>query len=106
LQVLAERTNRRIDLTPTRALSLSPVTRNVLSEVKEPLRITVFHRRGERGRCAGLLERLRTQNPHVTYELFALDRSPERARADGITQYGRAVIAYQGRRVTTPAEPE
>jgi ABC-type uncharacterized transport system involved in gliding motility auxiliary subunit len=106
LQVLAERTNRRVDLTPTRALSLSPVTRNVLAEVTEPLRVTVFHRRGERGRFAGLLERLRTQNPQVTYELFDLDRYPERARADGITQYGRAVIEYQGRRVITPAEPE
>ena len=106
LQVLAERTNRRIDLTPTRALSLSPVTRNVLAEVTAPLHLTVFHRRGERGRFAGLLDRLRTQNPHVTYELFDLDRYPERARADGITQYGRAAIEYQGRRVITPAEPE
>jgi gliding motility-associatede transport system auxiliary component len=106
LQVLAERTNRRIDLTPTRALSLSPVTRNVLAEVTEPLRVTVFHRRGERARFAGLLDRLRTENPHVAYELFDLDRYPERARADGITQYGRAAIEYRGRRVVAPAEPE
>ena len=106
LQVLAERTNRRIDLTPTRALSLSPVTRNVLAEVTAPLHLTVFHRRGERGRFAGLLDRLRAQSPHITYELFDLDRYPERARADGITQYGRAAIEYQGRRVITPAEPE
>jgi hypothetical protein len=106
LQVLAERTNRRIDLTPTRALSLSPVTRNVLGEVTEPLWVTVFHRRGDRGRFAGLLDRLHTENPHVTYELFDLDRYPERARADGITQYGRATIEYQGRRVIAPAEPE
>src|SRR4029453_9804731 len=106
LQVLAERTNRRIDLTPTRALSLSPVTRNVLAEVTEPLRVTVFHRRGERARFAGLLDRLRTENPHVAYELFDLYRYPERARAEGITQYGRAATEYRGRRVVAPAEPE
>src|SRR5262249_32078388 len=41
LQVLAERTNRRVDLTPTRALSLSPVTKNVLAEVTAPLHLTV-----------------------------------------------------------------
>lgn len=106
LQVLAERTNRRVDLTPTRALSLSPVTRNVLAEVQEPLRVTVFYRRGERERIAGLLDRLRTENPHLSFELYDLDRYPERARADGITQYGRATIEYQGRRIVTPAEPE
>ena len=70
------------------------------------MRLTVFHRRGERERFAGLLDRLRTENPHIAYELFDLDRYPERARADGITQYGRAAIEYQGRRVVTPAEPE
>ena len=42
LQVLAERTNRRVDLTPTRALSLSPVTRKVVAQVTEPLHVTVF----------------------------------------------------------------
>ena len=50
LQVAAERTNRRIDLTPSRALSLSPVTRQVVAQVTAPMTITVFHRRGERRR--------------------------------------------------------
>ncbi len=47
LQVAAERTNRRIDLTPSRALSLSPVARQVVAQVTAPMTITVFHRRGE-----------------------------------------------------------
>jgi ABC-type uncharacterized transport system involved in gliding motility auxiliary subunit len=106
LQVLAERTNRRVDLTPTRALSLSPVTKNVLAQVTEPLHLTVYHRRGEREVFASLLDRLRTENPGVTYELLDLDRYPERARGDGVTQYGRAVVEYQGRRVIVPAQPE
>jgi len=106
LQVLAERTTRRIDLTPTRSLSLSPITRNVLAQVDEPLRVTVFYRRGERERAAGLLDRIRAENANVSFDLYDLDRYPERARADGITQYGRAAIEYQGRRVVAPAEPE
>jgi len=48
LQVVAERSNRRFDLTPTRGLSLSPVTRKVLAAVAAPLEITVFFRRGTR----------------------------------------------------------
>jgi hypothetical protein len=106
LQIVAERTNRRVDLTPTHALSLSPITRNVLREVTEPLTVTIFYRRGDRGRFAGLLERFQTENPRVSFELYDLDRYPERARADGITAYGRAAIEYRGRRVVTAAEPE
>ena len=106
LQILAERTNRRLDLTPTRALSLSEPTRKVLAEVTEPLRITVFHRRGEREAFAGLLQRFHSENPHVEFALYDLDRYPERARGYGITQYGRAAVEYQGRRVVAPAQPE
>ncbi len=106
LQALAERTNRRVDLTPTRALSLSPVTRKVVAQVTEPLHVTVYHRRGERAVFAGLMERLRTENPRISAELLDLDRYPERARGDGVTQYGRALIEYQGRRVIVPAESE
>jgi len=106
LQVLAERTNRRIDLTPTRALSLADPTRAVLAEVTGPIVITVFHRRGERGTFAGLLQRLRAENPRLEFALYDLDRYPERARGFGITQYGRAAIEYRGRRVVAPALPE
>jgi hypothetical protein len=106
LQVIAERTNRRFDLTATRQLSLAPATRNVLAQVERPLHVTVFHRRGSREEYAGLLGRIQAENPKVTYELFDLDRYPERARSAGVTQYGRAVVEYDGRRRVVPALPE
>jgi len=106
LQVVAERTNRRFDLTPGRELSLSPVTQKLLAQVKEPLRITVFFQRGMREQYAQLLERLRVLNRRVESELYDLDRYPDRARSLGITQYGRAAIEYAGRRTVAPALPE
>ena len=106
LQVIAERTNHRIDLTPSRALSLSTVTRNVLAQVDSPLSVTVFYRRGQREMYSGLLERLHAENPGITYDLLDLDRYPERARSYGITQYGRAALEYQGHRTVVPALPE
>jgi ABC-type uncharacterized transport system involved in gliding motility auxiliary subunit len=106
LQLAAERTNRRFDLTPAQSLSLSPVTRNVLAQITAPLTVTVFFRRGTREQHADLLERFRVANPNVHFELFDLDRFPERARAAGITQYGRAEIEYQGRRFVSLALPE
>src|SRR5207247_10252214 len=105
-QVVAERTSRRADLAPGRALSLSPVTQKLLAQVKEPLRITVFFQRGMREQYAQLLERLRVLNHRVESELYDLDRYPDRARSLGITQYGRAAIEYAGRRTVAPALPE
>ncbi len=106
LQVVADRTDRRFDLTPTHALSLSSVTRKVLEEVHAPLKVTVFFRRSTREQYADLLARFRGVNRHVDFELFDLDRFPERARSLGVTQYGRAAVEYAGRRIVVPATPE
>ncbi len=106
LQTLADRTNRRIDLTAARALSLSEVAVRVLSEIEAPLRITVFYPRGDRARHAALMKRIAAVSPSVEIELFDLDRHPERARSRGVTDYGRAAIEYEGRRPVTLALPE
>lgn len=106
LQVVAERTNRRFDLTPGRAMSLSQVTKNLLREVDAPLRITVFFRRGSREQYVELLESFRAENRNVQFELFDLDRFPERGRSLGVVQYGRAVVEYGERRAVVLAAPE
>jgi ABC-type uncharacterized transport system involved in gliding motility auxiliary subunit len=106
LQAVAERTSRRLDLTPTRQNSISPVTRKLLAEVRGPLRITVFFRRGSREQYADLLQRLRSVNQQIAFELFDLDRFPERGRSLGVTQYGRAAVEYEGRRVVALASED
>jgi ABC-type uncharacterized transport system involved in gliding motility auxiliary subunit len=106
LQVVVERLNRRIDLTPNRSESLSPLTQKLLAEVNEPLRITVFFPRGKRHLYAPLLERFRAANPRIAFELYDLDRYPDRARSLGVTGYGRAAIEYGGRRAVVLALPE
>src|SRR5581483_9937579 len=106
LQLTAERTNRRVDLTPGRTMSLSPVTRRVLGEVAAPLRMTIFYRRGTRERYADLAARLPVENRLVSVDLVDLDRHPERAEALGVTTYGRAALEYEGRRAVVPALSE
>jgi len=106
LQVAAERTNRRLDLTRARDLSLSTVTQQVLDELQAPLRITAFYRRGSRAPQAALLTRMRAASPRVEYELLDLDRYPERARVFGISQYGRAALEYEGRHAVVTTLPE
>jgi ABC-type uncharacterized transport system involved in gliding motility auxiliary subunit len=106
LQIVADRTNRRLDLTAGSALTLAPVTRQVLDELTAPLHVTVFYDRGNRGRYAALLKRLATASPRVVTTLYDLDRYPERARSLGVGEYGRAVVEYDGRRIVAPAETE
>ena len=106
LQVVADRTNRRFDLTAGKALTLAPITRQVLDELTAPLQITVFYDRGNRGRYAALVKRLAAVSSHVTPALYDFDRYPERARSLGVDGYGVAVLEYQGRRVVVPAASE
>src|SRR5262245_34714866 len=106
VQVLAERTTHRFDLTPTAALSFPAPARQVLAQVSEPMTITVFHRRGERARYVELLRRVQAENAHITVALYDLDRYPERARALGVTRYGGAAIEYAGRRVLVAADQQ
>ncbi|TMA67153.1 MAG: hypothetical protein E6J68_06205 [Deltaproteobacteria bacterium] len=106
VQVAAERTNRRFDLTPGRELSLAPVTRKLLADVTAPLHVTVFFRRGTRERYADLVRLFADANPRIDFELLDLDRFPERARSLGVSSYGRAAIEYGGRRAVVLAAPE
>lgn len=106
VQAFAEVWNRRLDLTPERRLSLSPWTLGVLAEVDRPLRVEVWHRRGERQRSLDLLELMRDHCPNFSYELVDLDRHPQRAKDHGVDHYDRAVLAYDGREVVVPAGSE
>ena len=106
LQVVADRANRRFDLTAGKTLTLAPITQQVLGELTAPLHVTVFYDRGNRGRYASLVKRLATASPHITPALYDFDRYPERARSLGVDGYGRAVLEYDGRRVVVPATSE
>jgi ABC-type uncharacterized transport system involved in gliding motility auxiliary subunit len=106
IQVAAERTNRRFDLTPTRAQSLAPLTEKLLRQIDGPLAVTVFFRRGTREQYADLLGRLRAANAHVEVALLDLDRFPERARGLGVEHYGSASLTYRGRHAVVPAANE
>lgn len=106
LQVVSERRTRRFDLTPMRSFSLSDVTQQVLAQVDEPLAITVFHQRGKRELYRDLLDRLKAAQPKISYELFDFDRFPDKAKALGVTQAGRAALSYGANHAVVQAFPE
>lgn len=94
VQVIAERHNVRVDLTPSRRLSLSQTTRQILEQLEDHLYVEAYYDRERRREVADLLERFASENKLVRYELFDLDRYPERARAAGIRNADRARLTY------------
>ncbi|MBY0273712.1 GldG family protein [Candidatus Binatia bacterium] len=106
LQAFSDLYNRRVDLTATQMLSLSPYTLSVLSEVKKPLHVDLYYERGERQRSRDLVELLRDHCPQLTYELVDLDRNPARAKEHRVDHYDRAVLQYDGREVVVFAGSE
>lgn len=78
----------------------------MLRQIDEPLRITVYFRRGTREQYTDMLERIQAENRQVQVELYDLDRFPERAKSVGVTQYGRAALEYKGRHAVSFALPE
>ncbi len=96
VQVAADRHGGRLDLTPSRRLSLSEPTRRILAEIDQDLEIEAFYARWQREEVADLLRRLATANRHVRYRLFDIDRYPERAQAAGIRFPDRARVTYRG----------
>ena len=95
VQVIAERHNVRLDLTPSRRLSLSQATHQILARLEDDLHVEAYHARERRQEIADLLGRLADASPRVHYELFDVDRYPERARASGIRHADRARVTYR-----------
>ncbi|MFN8602800.1 MAG: GldG family protein [Candidatus Binatia bacterium] len=106
LQSFSDLYNRRVDLTATQMLTLSPYTLSVLAEVKQPLKIDLYYERGERQRSRDLLELMKDHSPNLSYELVDLDRNPARAKEHRVDHYDRAVLFYEGREVVVFAGSE
>jgi ABC-type uncharacterized transport system involved in gliding motility auxiliary subunit len=96
VQVVAERHNVRFDLTPSRRLSVSETTRQILEQLEDAVHIEAFYRRERRQEVADLLQRLTGESARVRCVLFDIDRYPDRARAAGVRAAGRARVTYRG----------
>jgi ABC-type uncharacterized transport system involved in gliding motility auxiliary subunit len=109
LQMLAERHNQRIDLTPTKAFVLSDSAQQVAAGFDRPARITVFYnsQTGDMRRdMADLLEQFRAAAPDFSFRMFDLDRSPAAAQKYGVSSYNTGVLEVGDDRVPLRAIDE
>jgi ABC-type uncharacterized transport system involved in gliding motility auxiliary subunit len=98
--LLAERHNRRFDLSPTQQYSLSDASKNVARDLKLPVRITAFYNSQEeaqRREMQDTFDLFVKASPNITYRLVDLDRSPALAQKYGVSNVNSGVLEADGK---------
>jgi len=108
LQIFSMRHNQRWDLTPTKSLSLSPQTREVLRSLDRDAQVTLFFGGSPDAYQSfdDLLKRYAMENPHFRYQILSRDRNQALAQEHGATYYGATTIEYDGQRKLLPTATE
>ncbi len=99
--LLAERHNRRFDLSPTQRFVLSEAGRKIAQQIDRPAQIIAFYTPDEPGQRRELfdtLELFARANPLIRYRLVDLNRSPALAQNYGISNAGSGVLELDGQR--------
>ncbi|MBM4309584.1 MAG: hypothetical protein FJ119_01370 [Deltaproteobacteria bacterium] len=95
---IASRHRVRFDLTPQQSFTLAPLTLRVLEGLREPLQITIFHKRDEKNEFQDLVDLLKRASGLLAFQFIDLDKNPARAASFDISNYGAAIVEYGGRR--------
>jgi ABC-type uncharacterized transport system involved in gliding motility auxiliary subunit len=100
LAFLGERYAWRWDVTGDQSQSLTKITKNILAEIKEPLKITAFLPEGQAERQMGkeLLDNYQYQNRLIVLNIVDPERQPLEAQQAGYRMPGNVLMEYQGRR--------
>ena len=108
INYIANRENKRWDLTSSRLYTLSDQTQKVLRSLDAPLRITVFAREVDFPRYRDRLGEYAYTSKRVSIDYVDPDKKPGLARQYQITSENTLVFEYKGRteRVTSDAEQD
>jgi ABC-type uncharacterized transport system involved in gliding motility auxiliary subunit len=108
LQVFSIHNNRRWDLSPTKALSLSQQTREVLQSLTQEAKATLFFGGSPDAyqAFADLFKRYTTESPQFRYQILSRDRNQALAQEYGATHYNMVAIEYNGQRKLLPVATE
>ena len=99
LIAIAERHNRRFDLTPTQSFVLSDEARQVAAGLAVPVHVTAFYNAqepGQRRQMEDLLQLFRDASAQITYRLLDLDRSPALAKQYDVSSFNSGVAESEG----------
>jgi ABC-type uncharacterized transport system involved in gliding motility auxiliary subunit len=96
---LSTRYSYQADWTASGRNTLSPASRALLKEMKDPVGITAFARENEplRRHISEVIARYQRYKPDIKLEFINPDTAPEQVRKLAITVDGELLLQYQGR---------
>lgn len=105
---IANRQNKRWDLTASRQNSLAEQTVKVLQSLDAPVKFTAFAQQTDFERFRQRLEAYQYASKQVSVEYVDPDMKPVEAKNAGIEQYGTVVVTYKDKteRVTSDSEQD
>ena len=108
INFLANRRNKRWDLTSSKQYTLSDQTTKVLSQLQEPVAVRVFARSEDFDRFRARLDEYRYHSDKISVEYVDPERRPALANQYNVQQLGTIVFDYKGRveRVTSDSEQD
>ena len=90
--VLANRYNKSYDSTSNKRYSLSDQTAKIVKGLSQPATITFYDKQSNFPNAKDLLDRYTTLSPKIRTTYVDPDKSPEQARAAGVTKYGSTMV--------------
>jgi ABC-type uncharacterized transport system involved in gliding motility auxiliary subunit len=108
INYIGKRQSKRWDLTASKQYSLSDQTRNILSKLDAPLKISVFVQETAFQEFRDRLREYEYGSKQVSTEYIDPDKKPTVAQQNQVQQYGTIVFNFKGRteRVTTNTEQD
>jgi ABC-type uncharacterized transport system involved in gliding motility auxiliary subunit len=90
--ILANRYNKSLDTTANKRYSLSEQTAKIVKDLKQPATIVYFNQTSRFREGKDLLDEYANLSPRVRVDYVDPDKNPQLARADGIRDFGTAVV--------------
>lgn len=103
---IANRQNKRWDLTSTQLFSLSDQSKKVVTELTQPVTIRVFHSTEDIQRFRDRLGEYQYLSPQVQVEYYDVEKQPLEAQRFDVQQFGTIVLEYDGRTERTTSDTE
>ena len=95
---IASRQNKRWDLTENQQFTLSDQTRQILTQLPQPLTVRVFHAATSNLEAyRDTLDSYSYQSPQVQVEFIDAEENPDQAQRYEITSVPTAIVEYSGR---------
>lgn len=96
--VLANRYNKSFDTTANKRYSLSDQTSKIVKGLKQDATIVYFNQSTRFSDGKDLLDEYRNLSPRVKIDFVDPDKNPQRTRADGVRDFGTAVVELGGKK--------